>query len=292
MLPMHYVYGLSIINSHLSVGASIALTNASLTEGRFWQQAARQRITSLSGVPYTFELLRRLRWAQIDLPHLRFITQAGGKLGAELVKEFASQCGQKGLLFYVMYGAAEATARMSYLPPSNAIDNSSSIGRPIPGGRFWIRDETGNVVTSANVVGELFYGGPNVYLGYAQSSADLALGDVSGQILQTGDMAMRDEEGLYYIVGRKTRYIKIFGNRVSLDETEQLIRQTGVDCACTGTDDKMNIFITDAAQQNEVILTAHRLTQLHCSAFRTILIDSIPRNESGKIIYASLSTIQ
>jgi acyl-coenzyme A synthetase/AMP-(fatty) acid ligase len=199
---------------------------------------------------------------------------------------------QKGILFYVMYGAAEATARMSYLPPSKAVDKSSSIGGSIPGGNFWIQDETGNVVTSANVVGELFYDGPNVFLGYARSRADLALGNVSGQMLQTGDMAMRDEEGLYYIVGRKTRYIKIFGNRVSLDETEQLIRQTGVDCACTGTDDRMNIFVTDAAQQKEVILTAHRLTQLHPSAFRAILIESIPRNESGKILYANLSASQ
>ena len=152
----------------------------------------------------------------------------------ELVKEFASQCMQKGIRFYVMYGAAEATARMSYLLPSQALEKPASIGGPIPGGRFWIQDEMGNTILQSNVVGELFYSGSNVSMGYAQSRFDLTLGDVRGQILQTGDMAMRDDDGFYYIVGRKSRFIKLFGNRVSLDEIEQLIRQTGIDCRVYG----------------------------------------------------------
>jgi acyl-coenzyme A synthetase/AMP-(fatty) acid ligase len=217
-LPMHYVYGLSIINSHLHVGASVLLTDSSLMEKRFWEQFSLQRVTSLSGVPYTFDLLKRLRWTRMDLPHLRVLTQAGGKLSAELVKEFAGQCMQKGIRFYVMYGAAEATARMSYLIPSQALEKPGSIGGPISGGRFWIQDEMGNTILQSHVVGELFYSGPNVSMGYAQSRFDLTLGDVRGQILQTGDMAMRDDDGFYYIVGRKSRFIKLFGNRVSLDE--------------------------------------------------------------------------
>jgi acyl-CoA synthetase (AMP-forming)/AMP-acid ligase II len=287
-LPMHYVYGLSIINSHLHVGASVLLTDSSLMEKRFWEQFSLQRVTSLSGVPYTFDLLKRLRWTRMDLPHLRVLTQAGGKLSAELVKEFAGQCMQKGIRFYVMYGAAEATARMSYLLPSKALEKPASIGGPISGGRFWIQDEMGNTILQSNIVGELFYSGPNVSMGYAQNRLDLTLGDVRGQILQTGDMAMRDDDGFYYIVGRKSRFIKLFGNRVSLDEIEQLIRQSGIDCACAGNDEKLVIYITDTAQQKDVVNVAQRLTQLHPSAFRAVVIENIPRNEAGKILYAEL----
>lgn len=287
-LPMHYVYGLSVINSHLQAGASVLLTDASLMEKRFWQLFAQYQVTSLAGVPYTFELLKRLRWTRMDLPHLRVLTQAGGKLSAELVREFATHCAEKKIRFYVMYGASEATARMAYLPPSRTLDKPGSIGGPIPGGRFWIEDAQGNIVTKPHTVGELFYEGPNVSLGYAQSRDDLELGDLRSRILPTGDLATYDEEGFYFIVGRKGRYLKVFGNRVSLDEVEQLIRQNGIDCACGGKDDTICVYTTSHEQQKAVLDVAQRLTQLHPSAFRVIVVESIPRNEAGKILYAEL----
>ena len=156
-LPMHYVFGLSVINSHLQAGARVALTDASLMEKRFWEQVKGQRATSLSGVPYTYELLKRLHWERMELPDLQVMTQAGGKLSAVLVAEFASQCRQKEMRFYVMYGAAEATARMAYLPWQLALEKPDSIGVPIPGGELWIEDESGNAITRSGVAGELFY---------------------------------------------------------------------------------------------------------------------------------------
>ena len=143
-LPMNYVFGLSIINSYLHSGASIVLTNASIMEKRFWDLMKVQKVTSISGVPYTYELLKRLEWNRMALPSLKVLTQAGGKLPAALVKEYADLCQAKGMKFYVMYGAAEATARMQYLPPDVASLRSSSIGVAIPGGEFWIEDNSGN----------------------------------------------------------------------------------------------------------------------------------------------------
>jgi acyl-CoA synthetase (AMP-forming)/AMP-acid ligase II len=287
-LPMHYVFGLSVINSHLQSGAGIILTNASLMEKRFWEQLKVHGATTISGVPYTYELLKRLRWDRMNLPSLRVLTQAGGKLNSALVHEYASVCKDKGMRFYVMYGAAEATARMSYLPPRLALEKPQSIGVAIPGGEFWIEDETGNVITRSDEVGELFYRGANVFLGYAEKREDLALGDERKGVLQTGDLARRDADGAYYIVGRKSRFIKLFGNRVNLEEIEQLIRNNGIDCACSGDDQMLRIYITSPALQNDVISVAQRLTQLHHSAFRAFVIDRIPRNEAGKIIYAEL----
>ena len=287
-LPMHYVYGLSVINSHLHAGACIHLTDASLAEKRFWDQFRSHRATSLSGVPYTYDLLRKLRWADMNLPDLRVLTQAGGKLNATLVKDFAGVCLDKGIRFYVMYGAAEATARMSYLPPSLAQDKPASVGWPIPGGEFWIMDETGMPISQPDMVGELFYRGPNVFLGYARTRDDLSLGDECNGVLQTGDLAKRDSDGAYYIVGRKSRYIKLFGNRINVEEVEQFIRNAGIDCVCAGDDEKLRIYITDPSQQLSVVAAAQHLTQLHPTAFRAVVIDEIPRNDSGKVLYADL----
>jgi acyl-CoA synthetase (AMP-forming)/AMP-acid ligase II len=287
-LPMNYVFGLSVINSHLQVGASIALTNASLMEKRFWEQMKAQRCTSLSGVPYTYELLKRLRWERMVLPDLRGMTQAGGKLSAALVAEFAGHCRQKGIRFYVMYGAAEATARMAYLPSQLALEKPGSIGVSIPGGELWIEDESGNVVAQSGTTGELFYRGPNVSLGYALQREDLVLGDERGGVLATGDLAQRDSDGAYSIVGRKSRFVKLFGNRVNLEEVEHLLRSAGIDCACAGDDALLRIYITNPALGNDAVAAAQRMTQLHPSAFRACVIDNIPRNEAGKILYAEL----
>jgi long-chain acyl-CoA synthetase len=179
-LPVNYVYGLSVVNSHLHAGASIVLSTASLTEKRFWELLKAQRATTFSGVPYTFELLHRLGWSRMNLPSLKVLTQAGGKLNASLVREFASQCQARGIRFYVMYGAAEATARMSYLPPSMVMDKAASIGIAIPGGEFTLEGPDNSPIDKPETVGELIYRGPNVSLGYAECRRDLALGDERG----------------------------------------------------------------------------------------------------------------
>jgi long-chain acyl-CoA synthetase len=288
ILPMHYVFGLSVINSHLKAGAAVVLTGASIMEKRFWDLLKQQKITSISGVPYTYELLKRLEWNRTQLPSLKVMTQAGGKLSAALVTDYAKQCAAKGIRFYVMYGAAEATARMSYLPPEIALQKPTSIGKAIPGGEFWLEDESGTKITQPEVAGELIYRGRNVCLGYAQSRADLSLGDERQGVLRTGDLAKRDAEGMYSIVGRKSRFIKLFGNRVNLEELEQLIRASGIDCACAGEDDKLRIYITAAERKGEVVPFVEELTGMRNSGATAIVIDKIPRNEAGKILYVEL----
>jgi long-subunit acyl-CoA synthetase (AMP-forming) len=276
-LPMNYVYGLSVINSHLHAGASIILTNATLMEKRFWDLFKTNRPTMLSGVPYTYEQIKRLQWRRMELPSLRVLTQAGGKLHPDLVREFASICREKDLLFYVMYGAAEATARMSYLPPHLAMEKPSSIGMAIPGGELWIEND-----------GELCYRGENVSLGYAECRGDLARGDDRQGVLKTGDLATQDEDGAFYISGRKSRFIKLFGNRVNLEDVEQFIRNKGIDCACAGNDDALRLYVTRASEERDALVFAQQLTNLHHSAFRTILLGQIPRNQAGKVCYSEL----
>lgn len=292
-LPMNYTYGLSIINSHLFVGSTILLTDRTLMDREFWKFLKEQQATSFGGVPYTYEILKKLRFFQMELPSLRTMTQAGGKLAPELHKAFAEYAVQRGKHFVVMYGQTEATARMAYLPYQKSLEKYGSMGIAIPGGSFTLRDVNGDMITKPDIVGELVYHGKNVTLGYAECRNDLAKGDERHGVLVTGDMAKMDLDGYFYIVGRKKRFLKIFGNRVNLDEIERMIQQefTRMECACAGEDDKMRVYITDDSKIKDVRAFLVKKTKFHPSAFHVIWTKFIPKNEAGKILYAKLSEI-
>ena len=224
------------------------------------------------------------------MPDLRTMTQAGGKLLPELHKEFAEWAAQTGREFVVMYGACEATARMGWLPPKDAVERQGSMGIPIPGGRFELIDTDNSIIKEPDVVGELVYYGANVTLGYAETGGDLIKGDERNGRYVTGDMAKRDKDGFYYIVGRKKRFLKIYGNRVNLDDCERILKTAfnDADIACGGVDDKLYIF-----GQNESLLIEMKdllaeKTGLNPAAFHTVLLKAIPHNESGKTLYKDL----
>lgn len=287
-LPMSYTYGLSILNSHLLTGCAVILTNKTLMDKAFWALLKTNEATTFGGVPYVYEILKKLRFSRMELPSLKTLTQAGGKMSPELVREFAAICGQKGTRFFVMYGQTEATARMSYLPSEYAISKAGSIGIAIPGGQFWLEAENGGVIAESETVGELVYKGNNVTMGYAASSKDLCKGDENGGVLKTGDMAKRDADGFYYIVGRKKRFLKLFGNRVNLDEVEHLLKAAGFNCACAGEDDHLRIYTSDKENHAAIRNFAAERTGIHHSAFEVIYMESLPFNEAGKILYSAL----
>jgi acyl-CoA synthetase (AMP-forming)/AMP-acid ligase II len=289
-LPMNYTYGLSIINTHLYAGATMLLTDRSLIEKEFWEFFKNEKATSFGGVPYTYEMLEKLRFLRMDLPSLKTMTQAGGKLSPALHKQFAEYAQSTHKRFVVMYGQAEATARMSYLPPERSIEKFGSIGIAIPGGKLTLIDAEGRRIETPDTVGELEYEGANVTPGYAEKGEDLAKGDEREGKLITGDMAKMDADGYFYIAGRKKRFLKIYGNRVNLDETERLIKEkfTEADCACAGEDDHMKVYITDETLAEAVRTYISEKTNLNRAAFTVLPIKEIPRNPSGKIQYGEL----
>lgn len=287
-LPMYYSYGLSVINSHLIKGATILLTDKTYAQREFWNFMKEQRATSMAGVPYTYELLRRLRFFRMDLPDLKVMTQAGGKLNKDIAKEYIDYAAANGKKFYVMYGQTEATARMSYLPWESAQEKYASIGVAIPGGKFSLIDTDGNEIKEPNVDGELIYSGSNVSLGYAECREDLMKGDENHGLLHTGDIARRDEDGFYYITGRLKRFVKIWGNRCNLDATEQLVKSITTSCACAGVDDKITVFVTQEGLEQSIISLLSEKTGLNNRAFEVRVIDAIPVKDSGKIDYPVL----
>jgi len=288
-LPMNYVYGLSIINSHFLVGATLLLTDKGLMQKEFWNFFKEAEATSFGGVPYTYEMLDKLRFYRMKLPSLRTMTQAGGKITPELHEKFAAYAAEQGKNFVVMYGAAEATSRMGYLPPEKAVEKKGSMGIPIPGGKFELIGADGSEITEPNITGELVYYGKNVTLGYAEKGEDLILGDERHGRLETGDMAQFDKDGFYYIVGRKKRFLKIYGNRVNLDEIDRLIKgKFEIEVASAGVDDHLYIFVTDEKMADPVRDFVIEKTKLNPAAFKAIVISEIPKNDSGKTRYNEL----
>lgn len=286
-LPMSYTYGLSIINTHLIQGASIVLTEEAIMRREFWDLLRKHKANNFGGVPYTYETLKRLRFEKMDTPSLRYITQAGGKLGKELHLLFADICEKKGIKLVVMYGQTEATARMSWLPWKKSKEKAGSIGVAIPGGTFSLIDVNNEEITEPDIVGELVYKGKNVTLGYAASYEDLTLGDERGGLLETGDMAYRDKDGYYYIAGRKKRFLKVYGNRLNLDEVDSMLQAAGYEAVAAGEDNHVKIFAV-GGNGSEIIEFLAKQTGLNIHAFEVKSIERIPRSESGKVLYTEL----
>lgn len=289
-LPPSYSFGLSVIHSHVWVGATIAVTNKTFFDRDFWTFFRSARATSLAGVPYHFEILKKLGFMKMKLPHLATLTQAGGKMSLDLTQEYAAYCNSNGARFFTMYGQTEAAPRISYVPAEQAIAKAGTIGIPVPNGQLELQSESGDVLTGSHIVGELVYRGPNVCLGYAESRADLSLGDINQGTLYTGDLAERDDDGYYRIVGRKKRFIKLFGNRIHLDDVESMLSRETAEVACTGSDDLLEIYLgpTSSVQAIEIKKSIMNILGVGAQGIAVYEIDAMPRNESGKLRYADL----
>ncbi|MDK1342095.1 AMP-binding protein [Streptomyces sp. 378] len=288
-LPMHYCYGLSVIHSHLLRGAGLILTERSVSDAAFWEEFHAARGTSLAGVPYTFDLLDRIGFERMELPHLRRVTQAGGRLAPERAAHYAESGRRSGWRFFVMYGQTEATARMAYLPPHLAAERPEAVGVPIPGGSFRLNPVDGH----GPDVGELVYSGPNVMLGYAESPADLALGRTVEE-LHTGDLARRAHDGLYEIVGRRSRFAKILGLRIDPQQVEILLAAHGVTAFCAGDGEALAVAALEGAGPDGADDEARvrRLVAEECGlparAIRVRVLSELPRLASGKPDYEAV----
>ncbi|MFG2605990.1 AMP-binding protein [Streptomyces sp. NPDC048514] len=287
-LPMSYSYGLSVITSHLHAGATLLLTDASLVRGEFWDFFREQEATSFSGVPYTYEMLDTLRFASMELPSLRYFTQAGGRLPAERVAHYAAEAERRGARFYVMYGQTEATARIAYLDPGLLPAKSGSIGRAVPGGTLYLKDEHGARIAAPGRTGHLYYEGPNVMQGHARGRSDLAAGDRLGGVLDTGDLAHVDEDGCFYIAGRRGRFVKLSGIRYDLDELELQLTRSGIACACGGSDDRLAVAVEDATLARQVKQHLRRTFRVDPTQVRVVEVERISRTTTGKIAYAHI----
>ena len=283
ILPMHYTMGLSVIASHLLAGATLLLSGRSLLDKGFW--ATLKEATSFTGVPYSYEILTKMRFSRMDLPNLKVITQGGGKLTEEMFKMLAQYAHDNGKKFIATYGQSECTARMAYLPAELALEKTCSIGFAEPGGQLSIVDVNGNETFEGEAQGEMVYRGENVTLGYANSQEDLLKGDENHGVMHTGDLARRDADGCYFIIGRLKRFLKIYGLRIGLDEVEGLIKtEFNTDCYCKGDDEKLIVLVTDAKLKEVLPSFIEEKTHLFHQRIEVQVVKEILRNEAGKVI--------
>ena len=289
VLPLHYTMGLSMVFSHLKVGATILITDKSMTDPLFWKFIKEEEATSFTGVPFSYEILDKMRFTRMKLPHLTLLTQGGGKMPLNLNLKFAEYCRDTGKRWIATYGQSEGTARMAWLPPEYAISKIGSIGIAVPNGRLSLRDTEGKFITTAEGTGEMCYTGRNVTMGYATCREELALGDERNGFLPTGDIAYRDSDGFYYIKGRLGRFLKIFGLRIGLDECEQIVKShIDCECACTGNDSLLIVYLTSGSDAEKIRTILADSTHLPANVIDIRIINSMPKNEAGKILYSQL----
>lgn len=288
-LGMQYTMGLNVVNTHLYVGATVLLCDRNILSSDYWDFLRNEKATNITGVPFSYDIFSRLNFMQMELPHLRTLAEGGGKLTDARFKELAEYANRTSRRFFATFGTTETSARLSYLPPNLAIMKTGSIGRAIPEGKLDLLDESGNVIKDDVAEGELCYSGPNVTMGYANTRNDLLRGDDWLGTYRTGDIARRDTDGCYYITGRISRFVKLLGHRIGLDECEQILKtMSGVTCACVGDDEQVRVYAEAPADPEKLVRCLSSALKLRASLFSVRVLSRLPRNESGKVLYKTL----
>jgi acyl-CoA synthetase (AMP-forming)/AMP-acid ligase II len=285
-LPLHYCYGLSVVHSHLTAGAGIVLTDLSVVDPCFWDLFDGAGATTVAGVPHSFELLDRSGFPQRSHPSLRVVTQAGGRLASDTVRRYAALGRERGWDLFVMYGQTEATARMAVLPPDLLEERPEAVGLPVAGGAFRV-DPLSELDCG---LGELVYSGPNVMLGYAESVVDLSRGREVHE-LRTGDLARVGRDGLVEIVGRRSRFAKVVGLRIDLDQVERDLASAGHQTHCVDLGDAIGVLATAAGVGTEVTQTVSRRHGIPAAG--VVVLDGLeaPRLPTGKPDYRGMAEL-
>ena len=233
ILPICYAWGLSVACSVLEAGGTLVMTRKTVMDPELADVMRSAGATHVAGVPYMYEALDRFRFFEGDFPSLRGLLVSGGALAPALRRKYAEFAKGRGIAFCEGYGQTETTGVMTTIRTDVHLDLIGSIGKSENGGMFRVED------------GELVYEGPIVAMGYAVCAEDLMKGDEWKGVRRTGDMAKIDADGYVTLTGRASRFLKIFGNRVSLEEVENLVKDgfAGSGCAATGADNDLHVFV-------------------------------------------------
>jgi acyl-CoA synthetase (AMP-forming)/AMP-acid ligase II len=280
-LPVYYSYGLSVLHSNAIKGGMIVCGVSDIIQREFWAECEAFGFTSIAGVPFIYEMLDRIGFRKKKYPSLRYLTQAGGNLNIKTKERFSEYCLEHNIALYIMYGQTEATARISYVPPDRLAEKIGSIGIAIPNGTLSL-DEANS---------ELLYSGPNVFGGYSTEAGDLEHWE-SIDPLRTGDLARKDPEGFYYFTGRMKRFVKLYGNRLNLDELEAYLKNTfgNNSLATNGIEDKVILisYSDGLLDENGVKKNIFEHFKIHPTSIKFHQVDEIPLTSNGKVNYKML----
>jgi acyl-CoA synthetase (AMP-forming)/AMP-acid ligase II len=284
-IPLCYSYGLSVLNSHLAAASAVVVTGLTPVTSHFWNLVHEHEVTTVGGTPMAHRTILGRRRAALP-PSLRVMTQAGGRLSAELTESALAWMAETGGHFFCMYGQTEATSRISCLDASRLAEKPGSVGTALSGGHISVGPSGGD-----DVGGPISYTGPNVMMGYAGSRDDLSRGR-EVQVLETGDLGRLDADGFLYVTGRSSRFAKVLDRRVSLDDVEEWFQLADRCVAVAGADGRAPAIVVFTTCPLDALEPARRaLTAALAAPSSTVAIcpiDDIPRTINGKVDYARL----
>ena len=293
VLPFFYVMGKSLLNTHMAIGGTVVINNQFAYPTGVIQQMIDEGVTGFSGVPSTFAyLLHRspLKSVREKLTSLRYCSQAGGHMARHTKEELLKVIPEHTKL-YVMYGATEAAARLTYVEPHRLREKIDSIGIPIPEVGMKVLDEQGNELPQREI-GELVANGPNIMVGY-WNDPDSGRNALSRHGYHTGDMGYRDEEGYFYVLGRRDNQLKVGGHRVDPKEIEDALIATNliIECAVLGIPDQLagHRLVAVAVSRNgetserDILAFCVKIFPRHKLPSEICFVKLLPKNGSGKI---------
>jgi len=292
VLPFYYIYGKSLLNTHFFRGGSVVIDNRFAYPGTILDTMEKIKVTGLSGVPSTFMiLLNKTSVRNYKFESLRYVTQAGGAMAPAVQKEVVSVFEPAKL--FIMYGATEASARLSYLDPEKLPHKWGSIGKAIPNVDLFVADKFGKEIPQGEV-GELVARGSNFMTGYWNDPEETVKVKKHG-LYYTGDLGRMDEDGYLYVVGRTKDMIKVGGERVSAKEIEEVILELddihevaviGVDDRILGEAIKAIIVLKNNSEISEKDIRkklGEKLPLFKIPRYFEFR-QSLPKNKSGKIL--------
>lgn len=285
-LSMGYVYGLNFYIWHWYCGATLLITEEPVFSNKFCEFYEKEKANNFAGIPYTYQMLKRIKfWSPEKLKYLHRAMSAGTQMSEKDQISLVSLMKEK---FWILYGQTECTGVISGMNFEYDNIKLGSVGRVLENADAVINDKTKELEVKGNCI----------CMGYANGIEKLSEGDVNQGILHTGDMATMDEEGCIYLKGRLTRYVKILGKRVSLDDVEEYLKNkfSDMDFACIDSEDTIVVYCSDMDGEkiycDEIISLLDCKMQIPKKFVSCVKLEKLPRNIAGKVMYAELENLK
>lgn len=285
-LRPNYSYGISVINTHLFIGASIILNKYNLFNKNFWTKVFKYKPNNFNVVPYLVEILKKINFKKLNRIKLKYITQAGGALDDELKLSLVKYTRKNKIKLYFMYGQTEASPRISILPPQYTYKYYKSVGFPIGQNKVFIKKKNSNKLLKQGD-GEIVCKGKNIFIGYAKNY--ISLNKIKKiKILKTGDYGKIDNYGLIYIIGRNKRLSKIFGTRFNLDQLDNFLKKMlNIKAVSSVLDNKLFINIVNEKKIKKYLIISNiqKIINIPTNYINIKFVKNFIRNADGKLLY-------
>ena len=285
--PMYHAGGLAAFLIPIFCAGGTIVLHKSFDPSVVWKTIEKERCTVVLGVPTIWKMLMDApEFASAQLDHVRWFISGGAPLPAFIIDAYQ----KRGVVFKQGYGMTEVGVNCFTMTVDDSYRKPGSIGRPMMFTEIELRDADGSEVKT-NEVGEMFIRGPHVSLGYWNNPAATADSYLDDGWFRTGDLARRDEDGFFYIAGRRKEMFITGGVNVYPAEIEaELVQHPSVsDAAVIAVPDEkwgeVGVAFVVAREVSAEDLGSYLTTRIskYKVPRRFVFIDALPRTPYGKV---------